>query len=38
VWEEGTIPTDWRAGLIFPIHNKESEDKCEKNRGMTHLP
>ena len=23
------MPADWRPGLIFPIHKKESEDKCE---------
>jgi len=38
VWEEGKIPTDWRTGLVFPIHKKESEDICEKYSGITLLP
>jgi hypothetical protein len=29
---------DWRTGLIFPIHKKGSEDKCENYIGITLLP
>jgi hypothetical protein len=23
VWEEGKMPTDWRAGIIFPVPKKK---------------
>lgn len=31
------MPTDWRTGLIFPVHKKGSEDKCENYRRFTHI-
>jgi hypothetical protein len=32
------MPTDWRIGLIFPIHKKGSKDKFENYGGITLLP
>jgi hypothetical protein len=34
VWGAGKL-TDWRAHLIFPVHNKGSKDKFENHSGIS---
>ena len=38
VWETGTVPRDWRTGVILPLYKgKGSKSDCGNHRGITLL-
>lgn len=34
IWKEEKMPTDWKEGLLLPIHKKGDPTKCENYRGI----
>jgi len=34
IWEEETIPEEWKETIIVPIHKKGNRDRCENYRGI----
>ena len=37
VWERGVAPSDWKSGIIVPIHKKGSRLECTNYRGISLL-
>ena len=38
IWENKTVPADWKKGLIVKIPKKGNLQDCGKWRGITLLP
>ena len=37
IWNNGTVPSDWRKQLNIPLHKKGSRADCDNYRGITLL-
>jgi hypothetical protein len=35
VWEEETVPNDWRSGVVIPLHKKGDKMNLDNYRGIT---
>ncbi|KAI5734098.1 hypothetical protein M8J77_002409 [Diaphorina citri] len=35
IWDEKQIPSEWREGIIIPLHKKGDRKKCSNYRGIT---
>ena len=35
VWEEETVPGDWRSGVVIPLHKKGDKMNLDNYRGIT---
>jgi len=33
IWEEESIPEEWKERIIVPIHKREDRDRCKNYRG-----
>jgi len=37
VWENETLPMDWKMAYIMPIHKKSNKQVCSNYRGIALL-
>jgi len=34
IWEEESIPEEWKETIIVPVHKRGYRDRCENCRGI----
>ncbi len=37
VWEQESIPQDWKKAIIIPVHKKGDRKECGNTRGISLL-